>query len=301
MAYENTHLWAANQIIGRIKDDVLKKLLTENIDDYYFGAIFPDTLSYSKEKEIKAVGGRLHSEAQTISGGAVFDCLDRSRNSKEAKDLAFTCGYLTHCAMDIVLHPMVVYFSGYKPVNTPRQAVESDYLHWHYETCIDRRFNETFFVDKVIRPAAAESPLMASVLNISGQIVSHCLKRQITLFKHTRHRFPYIICRLLYKVGMLEKKYLGGFYANLDADHRRLPEHLQYRDIISGEKKEISLDALMEHAIDTGLKMVAAAYDYYCGKISRQVCEGLLGAYNLDTGESGKSKIEVKYSADIEL
>jgi len=38
------------------------------------------------------------------------------------------------------------------------------------------------------------------------------------------------------------------------------------------------MDDLMDEGIKMGVKMVESAYDYYCGKISRQVCEKTIAA-----------------------
>ncbi len=45
--------------------------------------------------------------------------------------------------------------------------------------------------------------------------------------------------------------------------------------------------------------MIEPAYDYYCGKISRQVCEKNIARNNLDTGRIGKTKSDVKFSIDV--
>jgi len=73
-------------------------------------------------------------------------------------------------------------------------------------------------------------------------------------------------------------------------DPTRLPENIQYKDIISGENRETTMDGLMDQGIQTGVKMVESAYDYYCGNISRQVCEKTIAGNNLDTGQIGKTR-----------
>jgi predicted aldo/keto reductase-like oxidoreductase len=105
--------------------------------------------------------------------------------------------------------------------------------------------------------------------------------------------------RMLSKIGLVEKRYLGGFYANLKVDPTRLPENLRYKDIISGEDKEATIDGLMDQGIQMGVKMIESAYDYYCSKISRQVCEKTIAGNNLDTGQIGKTKVDIKFSIDV--
>ena len=66
MTYENTHLWAADAVKAQIIIDALNELINNNIDYYYFGAVFPDTFSYSQDKKIS-----------DISEQVVLDCLKK--------------------------------------------------------------------------------------------------------------------------------------------------------------------------------------------------------------------------------
>jgi len=201
--------------------------------------------------------------------------------------------------MDIVFHPVVEYFSGYKPKSSPREASESSYLYWHYETYIDKRFNNEFYLEKIIKPAVVQDLIVASVLNISEQVILDCLKKQTTYLRRAHSRLIYMTYRMLFKIGLVEKEYLGGFYANLKADPTRLSENIRYKDIISGENKETTMDGLMDQGIQMGVKMVESVYDYYCGKISRQACEKTIAGNNLDTGRIGQSMADVRFSIEV--
>jgi hypothetical protein len=217
----------------------------------------------------------------------------------DSKNLSFICGFLTHCAMDIVFHPIIVYFSGYKPSNSPRKASKSAYLHWHYETYIDKQFNNYFFLDKIIKPTVVRDLVVSSILNISEKIILDSLSKQIAYFRRTRSQLFYKLYTMLNKTGLVERKYLGGFYANLEIDPQRLPENLKYKDIISGENKETTIDGLMDEGINMALKMVESAYDYNYGKISRQACEETITRKNLDTGQIGKTNEDIRFSLDL--
>jgi hypothetical protein len=299
MAYENTHLWAADAVRERLQSSVLKKLITDSIDCYYFGAVFPDTLSYSNDKKIREISNFLHGKTGIYSNDVVFEVLDMTKRIGDKKNLAFICGFLTHCAMDIVFHPIIVYFSGYKPSNRPWKASKSAYLHWHYETYIDKRFNNNFYLDKIINPGVVRDLAVSSILNISEKIILDSLTKQISYFRRNRSQLFYKLYRMLNKTGLVERKYLAGFYANLEVDPMRLPDNLHYRDIISGENKETTMDGLMDEGINMGLKMVESAYDYNCGKINRQVCEETITRKTLDTGHIDKTNADVRFSLDI--
>lgn len=299
MSFENTHLWAADVVKEQIVIDVLRDLITSNIDHYYLGAVFPDTFSYSRDKKIRDISSTLHGNGGALTNGLVFDVLDRIKNTLDKKNLAFICGFLTHCAMDIVFHPIIGYFCGYKPQNNDKEAARSLYLHWHYETQIDKRFNNDFYLDRIIKPTFAQDLLVASILNISEQVISDCLKRQVSFFKRFRSPYIYMIYRVLSKIGFVDKKYLGGFYANLKVDSRRIPDNIRYRDIISGENKETTMDNLMDQGIKMGKKMVESAFDYHCGKISLQLCKNTISGSNLETGRIDKTMADVKFSVDL--
>jgi hypothetical protein len=145
MSFENTHLWAADAVKDQITNDALRELVNSSIDYYYFGAVFPDTLSYSHDKKIRDVSNFLHGETGIPPNGVVFDVLDMAKR-------------------------------------------------------------------------------------------------------------------------------------------------------VGGKK---NLDGLMNEGINMGLKMIESAYDYYCGKISRQVCEKTIAGNNLDTGQIGKTKADVRFSIEV--
>lgn len=298
MAYENTHLWAADAVKEQITNDALRELISSSIDYYCFGAVFPDTFSFSHDKKISDISNFLHGENGTPANGVVFDVLDRTKHARDKKNLAFICGFLTHCATDIVFHPVVFYFSGYKTTSRPQEQARSSYLHGHYETFIDKRFNGTFFLHQLIKPAVVNNLTIAPILKLSKQLIRDCLAKQISYFRRIHSRLFYNMYRVLAKIRWIEKKYIAGFYANLDVDQTRLAEKIEYHDIISGGTKEATLDGLMAGAIEMGANMVECAYDYYAGKISRQACERTVAGNNLDTGQIGKTKADIKFSID---
>jgi len=299
MSFENTHLWAADVIKEKISVKALQELLINNIDYYNVGAVFPDTFSFSRKLEIRDISNFLHGETGALTSGLVFDILDRIKHTGDKKNLAFICGFLTHCAMDIVFHPIIQYFSGYKPQNSDREASKSLYLHWHYETVIDKRFNNGFYLDRIIKPTVIRDLLVAPILNVSEQAISDCLKKQINFFRRFRSPYIYLVYRILSQVGLVEKKYLGASYANLKVDSSHIPDNIRYRDIISGEEKETTMDNLIDQGIKMGIKMVEAAFDYYRGKISLQLCKNTVFGGNLVTGRIDKTKADIKFSIDI--
>ena len=296
MSYENTHLWAADTIRAQIRNQALHNVISKALDYYYLGAVFPDTCSYSNDPEIRKISDLLHGETGIPANKVVFDVLDRVIQIRDENNFAFVSGYLTHMALDIAFHPLVVYLSGYLPQQTPEQASKSSYLHWHYETFIDKHFNNTFYLDQIIKPDIVQDLIIPSVLGVPEEAVADALQRQISYFRRVNSRFFYWIYRIAVGIGFIDKKYIGGFYANLDFEQTELPQEIQYRDLFSGEKRETTLDDLMNQGLATGAEMILAAYDFYNGKISRQICENAIVGNSLDTGQGERTKAEIKFS-----
>ena len=113
MAYENTHLWAADAVRGRLQSSVLKKLITDSIDCYYFGAVFPDTLSYSNDKKIREISNFLHGKTGIYSNDVVFEMLDMTKRVGDKKKLGFNFRFLTPCSHENCLPSIIVYFFRY--------------------------------------------------------------------------------------------------------------------------------------------------------------------------------------------
>jgi hypothetical protein len=296
MVYENTHLWAAEQIRRSIENRLIADTIGSYADFYYLGAVFPDILYYSRDSPISRAAYFLHGDTGSPTNAFIFDVLDQAKETSDEKSLVFIWGFLTHCAMDIVFHPVIFYFSGYAPQNDQTRRLHSEYLHLHYETIIDRHFNNGIFLENVINPAIVKDLAIPSILNISRRDIENCLKKQIFYFRLIHSRLYYLIFKMLSKMGLADKRLVAGFYANLAVETKKLPQKLTYRDIISGRDLEATLEDLMEKGIDMAVKMVAAAYDYYGGNISKQSCRETIAGHNLDTGRVNKTKADIRFA-----
>jgi hypothetical protein len=296
MVYENTHLWAAEQIRSRIKDGIIEETIGSDLAFYHLGSIFPDVLFYSKDPEIREAAYFLHGETGAPTNEFIFKVLDPIRDTRDEKNLTFIWGFLTHCAMDIAFHPVVTYFSGYAPQDDQTCQLHSEYLHLHYETIIDRHFNKGFFLENMIKPAIVKDLAIPSIRNISRRDIESCLKKQIFYFRLTHSRLYYILFKILANMGLADKRLVAGFYADLAAETKKLPQKLTYRDIISGSDMEATLEDLMEEGINMAIKMVETAYDYSAGKISKESCKLTIAGHNLVTGRVGKTKKDIRFS-----
>ena len=148
----------------------------------------------------------------------------------------------------------------------------------------------------MINPAIVKGLAIPSIRNISSRDIENCLKKQIFYFRLIHSRLYYIVFKMLANMGLADKRLVAGFYANLAVETKKLPQKLTYRDIISGSDMEATLEDLMEEGITMAVKMVAAAYDYYAGNISKQSCQNTIAGHNLLTGRVNKTKKDIRFS-----
>ncbi|MEA3230380.1 MAG: zinc dependent phospholipase C family protein [Thermodesulfobacteriota bacterium] len=299
MASENTHIFLADRIREEINDDVLKQFISGHMDYYFLGSIFPDILFYSKDKQIVDIAYNLHGEDGVPTNRIVFDLLDRIKRKKDGNNFAFVSGLLTHYAADITFHPVVFYFSGYQANGSKREKDRSAYLHWHYETSIDVQINDRFYLDKSINPETIRHLVIPKILGIHESVIGDALKRQIKYFSLTRNRLYFVIFKILTKLGLFPVNAVAGFHENLKKEDIRLPDPIQYKDVITGEPQKTTLNDMMEEAVQLGCRMIETAYAYYTGRSNRDECEKVIAGHSLETGQVGKRTADIRFSANI--
>jgi hypothetical protein len=299
MAYENTHIYLADEIRKKIGNHTLKQMISDHRDFYYLGSIFPDILFYSKDEQVSKIAYNLHGEDGVPTSRIIFKLLDEIRIKKDKNNFSFIAGFLTHCAVDITIHPMVFYVSGYKVNGNKQEKDRASYLHWHYEASIDQLVNHHFSLDKIINPELLKELIIPKVIGIHVDVIGKALKRQINYISLTPSRFYYIVFKALCKLGLYPAGAIAGFNRNLEKERIRLPDPIQYKDLLTGEPKQTTLNDLMAEAVQFGCRMIETAYEYYEGRENREQCEKIIGGQSLETGRVGKRMSDIRFSADL--
>jgi hypothetical protein len=300
MPYENTHLYLADKVKRKLGGRALNAALDAHLAYFQLGSIFPDTLFYSKEEEINRVAYKLHGDDGQPTSRFVFDVLDVARDSNSQRDFAFIAGYLTHCAADITFHPLVFYMSGYKPNAGKTRKQKASYLHWKYETLIDSRLNDVFRFEKCIQPRLIHNLIAPEVLGVEAETLEAALKKQKRYFSKIGSRFYYHAFRVMGALGCVPPESVAGFYHSLNTGDISLPERIHYRDVLSGENLETSLESLVQRCVNLGVRLVTAAHEYVTGGIDRAACEVMIAGESLHTGKLGKTMQDIRYAAPID-
>ncbi|MCD6569272.1 MAG: zinc dependent phospholipase C family protein, partial [Deltaproteobacteria bacterium] len=162
MPKENTHLFFADNVLKTIEDKTLKSVISSNSYYHYLGAIAPDIFYYGTKDNIKMVSEKLHGKDEYPTNKIILEILE---TSKDNKDLAFTIGYITHCALDITFHPVIDSIARDYSDKDLDKTDSATYMHRHIETCIDNRLNPDFLMGKLINAYLIEELTFTKIVS----------------------------------------------------------------------------------------------------------------------------------------
>ncbi|MEA3221976.1 MAG: zinc dependent phospholipase C family protein [Thermodesulfobacteriota bacterium] len=288
MPKENTHLFFADKVLKAIEEETLKSIISSHSYYYHLGAIAPDTFYYGTKDSVNTVSEKLHGRDGYPTNKIILEILE---TSKDNKDLAFTIGYITHCALDITFHPVINSIARDYSDKDLDKTDSATYMHRHIETCIDNRLNPDFLMGKLIKAYLIEELTFAKIVSrefgLSASQIKRTFKRQLFFNRLFRSETAFKIARLLNKSGILkDKTYLGLFYANLKRENIVIKDNLKYKTLSTGKEKVCNINKMLEGAMPTAMQMIKTAYDYYCGEITKQECIKILSGESLSPGDN---------------
>lgn len=300
MPKENTHLFFAHKLLNNIKEPDIIKIISGHPEYYYLGSIIPDTLYYGTTKEITSVSDHLHGKEGNPTNQTIIDMLEKSKNPK---DIAFTMGYISHCALDILFHPVIYYLSGnyYDPVVHKRQ--QAVYMHRHLETCLDINIGNRLRIHSLLRPklinGLAFGQIIAHKYTLDITAIYRSLKRQIFFNRLFASRIASYLVLSLAETGLLkDRSQLGLFYGNIFSQDDLMPEVMIYQDLITGEEKVSSVSTLLLSAMTLAESMIKAAYGYAHELITKEELLVSIPGLSLDTGKLHVPVSDIRYTAN---
>jgi hypothetical protein len=149
MGKELSHIICAEQTVEKLTGSVgggFLSLLRDFSSAYHFGAIVADTFFYavrlpSESGPSPCWGDMIHGAEGNDTSGPVHEMLKALRDSPNdtlyGEKAAFVCGFLTHIALDSILHPYVYHVSGNYYDEDPVARRESQARHRLIETWLD--------------------------------------------------------------------------------------------------------------------------------------------------------------------
>jgi len=149
MGKELSHIICAEQTAERLAGSVgggFLSLLRDYSSAYHFGSIAVDTFFYAVRLPFESVdascwGDMIHGADGNDTSGPVFEMLKALRDSPNdplyGEKAAFICGFLSHIALDTILHPYVYHVSGNYYADSPDERRESQVRHRLIEAWFD--------------------------------------------------------------------------------------------------------------------------------------------------------------------
>ena len=298
MVKENTHLFAADRIYRTLADEV-RAVIDENRGAYDLGSVILDSFYYHPQASVHKASDLLHGKCGESTSAVILEILGDIKHTDRTKDLAFVLGYITHCALDAAFHPVIYYLTG----NHRDGSVSKDgsrYLHYHYETYLDHKWNSSFYLHRAISTRSLSGLAFPAVLARSAGIeesnVKESLEVQIMFNRLYRLSFPYAALLALGRMNLLGRAPRSLFYRNLRHDDRCLDGTIDYRDIISGEPLSATPEEILERAVASAGTMIGAAFDFYTGRSSEADLRAAIPGTSLATGKVGVSASDIVYT-----
>ena len=300
MPKENTHLFFSHGLLEDLPGDELLRELSWNIDAYYLGAVLPDSFYYSAEGAVASISAFIHGKDGNPTNTLIFEVLDRA---PRGADLALILGFITHCALDIVFHPVIYYLSGNYYDPDPENRSRATYWHRHLETGLDIALGNTLRMHALVRPHVLKGLIFEGLVsrhfNVTGSRIRGTIRKQVLLNRVFESRRLYRLARLLLRREFIltDPALLGLFYADVKHPCANLEQRFSYQDPVSGEDLETSVFALMRRARTLAADMMEAAHLYARGRIPRDVLADRIPGLSLDTGRMNTPSSTIRYTA----
>jgi hypothetical protein len=296
MPKENTHIFFASELMQRLEHAELRHMLESHREYYFLGAVIPDTMYYSRREDISDT---LHGKSGNLTNELILDMLEQGGNER---DLAFCCGYISHCALDITFHPMVYYLSGdyYDP--DPSRREHAAYMHRHIETCLDSFIENRMRMHALLKGSLIEGLVFERIasqrFSVDIREIRRALRTQLWMNRLFTSRAGYVVYVFLCRLGLIRDRTLKGlFYADIAHEACLDFSMISYRDILTGEGRQTTSQKLFGQAVSRAAAMLAPAYAYTQGAISREELIRAIPGESLNTGTLRTPVTAIKYTA----
>jgi hypothetical protein len=284
---ENTHLWFAHDLLDYLPEASLRGDISQGIDEYHLGSFIPDTFFYSPEKSIENISEVIHGKAGSPTNTIILRVLDEA---KTGRDIAFILGYITHCALDIVFHPVINSLSGDYYDENPLEREKAVYLHRHIETCIDVEIKNPMRIYRLVRSRTMKGLVFEDIVSRGFSVpivrIRSTLARQLLLNRLFASVPVFRVMNFAHGLGIVKtREFLSLFYGSALYEGPSIQDPIRYHALETGAELVTSLAELFARAREKALRMMEAAYGYFKGTVSRERLIEEIPGENLSTGE----------------
>ena len=333
MGKELSHILCAEQTAERLTGSVgggFLSLLRDYSTAYHFGSIAVDTFFYAVRLPFESVnascwGDMIHGADGNDTSGPVHEMLKALRDSPNdplyGEKAAFICGFLTHIALDTILHPYVYHVSGNYYADSPVERRESQARHRLIESWLDlyllqqssQRLSRSKYLSNIRGNAALNRELLRFLFDAceksfqidpeSWRLLLRGYRVQMILNaafrKATLGKVLSLVDRLL--SGRLQS-FLALFYPWGNSD---VPGEIitfkSFRHPVTGEKLAGGFQNLWNQSLDRGGEFLKVVEKYLFLGGNEDDLRKVIRGYNLSTGLEGVPTREAVHYRPIPL
>lgn len=222
MPKENTHLWFARQLqqgMSATEENCLVgKLLRDEPLLFSLGAIIPDAFFYHPRSRGRRLANIFHGSDASMRDEVFSRVVHQAGDDPSGRSQAFVLGYLSHVALDSVMHPVVNALSGKHPGQASTR--ESMALHRLVETALDQQINPSCRYPRIIRPVLGRRVdvlrrLAADAGLLPGDVHA-ALRNQLVVNQLVQGRIAHALLGMLHYPSVLDLSVLLNLsYAQL--------------------------------------------------------------------------------------
>ena len=299
MPKENTHLHFAYGLLDEFQGQDILKTVTEHIRHYLLGSIIPDTCYYGLSASLRRVSETFHGKDGNPTNTTIVQVLD---HAQDLKDIAFICGYISHCALDITFHPVIYYLSGNYYDKSPEKRTHAVYLHRHLETCLDIDIGNTMRLHRFVRTVYLKGLIFEDIISHEFQVsikgIRNSLRRQIVYNMLFTSMAAYRLAKVCSRVGLFkDTSQLGLFYGDAEQGER-MPSVIEVADLVDGHERSTTPGNLFQDARTLAKAMIEAAFGYWNKRLSLDEMLRVIPGLSLDTGKLGISASSIHYTRE---
>ena len=134
-----THTIFARKVFENLEDSKYKTWISENKKEYTIGTNGPDFLFFhdlfplwkKQDRKIANIGSKIHAKNINLFFETAIDVYTKETDETIKKAMAaYICGHYLHWQLDSIMHPYVVYRTGFKEKN-------SSSYHHRFESMMD--------------------------------------------------------------------------------------------------------------------------------------------------------------------
>lgn len=354
MPKEITHIVFADETLKQISQTDLFKNISQSTEFYQFGSLAVDSFYYNLEipfvdKNYVQWGDMVHAADGNNPFIPIYKALEELKNlytnfsisdnkyksplkkeiynryerDNEKKDfnnkLAFICGYLTHCALDINFHPFVYYFSGnyYNP--DKEESINAQMRHRLIEGWIDyylvKQNPDEYSVNTTFK-AFSDDVTNLKLLDFLSNHYSNSWKGDKKNINESLIR-GYFIQKTLNSLfdnksfknsvrflNKMSQNKLRGYLALFYPDTYDIPDYIintpMFKNPVTGEEHNQDFHELWKQALKLSSSFLNAVNEYIFNN-NESILKDTIKGYSLDVGLIEVPVKEVKYFSPWDL